>query len=159
MLTSTPENIPSALPFSYLIITSEWHKEITSVLQNAAFDTLVNNGALPEKIHQITVPGSFELTAAAALHADLHLYDAIICLGCVVQGETRHFEFICNAVASGLTNISIKQKIPVIFGVLTTDTLQQAHERAGGSHGNKGIEAAIAAIKMAEVKRSAGSLQ
>jgi len=100
----------------------------------------------------VAVPGSFELTGAAELILNKHPHlDGVICLGCIIQGETRHFDFICDAVAHGLTQVGIKHNKPVIFGVLTTNDQQQAIDRAGGKHGNKGDEAAITAIKMAEL--------
>ena len=109
--------------------------------------------ALSENILTVHVPGSYELSSAADMVLTLKKVDAVICLGCVIQGETRHFDFICDAVAHGLTQISIKHNKPVVFGVLTTDNLQQAQERAGGKHGNKGEEAAATAIQMAALQR------
>ena len=145
---------PNAEPYKFGIVVSEWHHEITSALFEGANQTLIDCGAQPSTIFKANVPGSFELTAAATHLAETKKYDAIICLGCVIQGETRHFEFICNAVASGLTSIGIKYNLPVIFGVLTTDTLEQAKERAGGKHGNKGVDAAMAAIEMSILKNN-----
>ncbi len=141
--------IPSAKPFSFAIIVAEWNAEITNALYHGAFNSLVENGAEIQNIFTHPVPGSFELTSGADMLFKSKNVDAIICLGCVIQGETKHFDFICNAVANGLTNVSIKYSKPVIFGVLTTDNQQQAIDRAGGKHGNKGVEAAITAIKMA----------
>jgi 6,7-dimethyl-8-ribityllumazine synthase len=103
----------------------------------------------------VQVPGSFELTSGADILLSSKVLDAVICLGCVIQGETPHFTFICNAVANGLVNVSIKHNKPVVFGVLTTDNQQQAKDRAGGKHGNKGEEAAVTAIMMAEVQANA----
>lgn len=142
----------NAEPYQFGIVVADWHQEITSALYDASYQSLLSYGAVPQKIVKIEVPGSFELTVAATHLAEAKKYDAIICLGCVIQGETRHFEFICNAVANGLTLIGIKYNLPVIFGVLTTDTLEQAKERAGGKYGNKGEDAAIAAVQMAVVK-------
>ena len=112
-------------------------------------ELLLEHGALAENIVTYSVPGSFELTSGADLLLKNHKLDAVICLGCVIQGETRHFDFICNAVANGISNVAIKYSKPVIFGVLTTDNQQQAVDRAGGKHGNKGEEGAVTAIKMA----------
>lgn len=144
--------IPNGSPFKIAIAVAEWNAEITGSLYNGAVQTLINNGVLAENIVSIAVPGTFELTSAADIllqkHQDL---DAVICLGCVIQGETRHFDFICDAVAQGITQVSIKYSKPVIFGVLTTNDQQQAIDRAGGKHGNKGDEAAITALKMAEL--------
>jgi len=130
------------------IIWSEWNTEITSALKDGAINTLIQNGVLPKNIITKTVPGAFELTLGAQWLAENTEAEAIICLGCVIQGETKHFDFICNSVAQGITNLNIEFSIPFIFGVLTTDSLQQAIDRAGGKHGNKGDEAAITALKM-----------
>lgn len=130
------------------IVVAEWNEEITNQLLQGALQTLLNNGAKEENIVIKTVPGSFELTLGAAWLAQNTQIDTVICLGCVIQGETRHFDFICQAVATGITEVNLKSNKPVIFGVLTTDNLQQALDRAGGKHGNKGDEAAITAIKM-----------
>lgn len=143
---------PNAGPYKFGIVVAEWHHQITAALFDGAQQTLLECGAKAENIFKCEVPGSFELTAAATHLAVTKKYDAIICLGCVIQGETRHFEFICNAVANGLTTVSIQNNLPVIFGVLTTDTVTQAQERAGGILGNKGVDAAMAAIQMAELK-------
>jgi len=149
--------IPSAVPYRFGIVVAEWNAEITNALYEGAYQSLVNHGALSEKIFTYAVPGSFELTSGAdLLLKNLHL-DAVICLGCVIQGETRHFDFICNAVANGISNVAIKYAKPVIFGVLTTDNQQQAIDRAGGKHGNKGDEAAITAIKMANLAETLNS--
>jgi len=141
--------IPSAAPFRFGIVVAEWNAAITNALYQGAYDSLLGHGALAENIVTYAVPGSFELTSGADLLLKNGKLDAIICLGCVIQGETRHFDFICNAVANGLTNVAVKYSKPVIFGVLTTDTQQQAVDRAGGKHGNKGVEGAVTAIKMA----------
>lgn len=147
-----PASLPDASSFRFGIVVAEWNHEITGALYGGAFQTLLENGVPEKHIHTIKVPGSFELTAGAKFIASRHKLDAVICLGCVIQGETRHFEFICQAVAQGLTNLTIMANIPFIFGVLTTDTLEQANDRSGGKHGNKGVEAAITAIKMAGLK-------
>ena len=130
------------------IIVSEWNEEVTEALYTGAYDTLVAQGISKEHIVRKNVPGSFELSLAAQYMASDENIDAVICLGCVIQGETRHFDFICQAVANGVTDVSLKYNKPVIFGVLTPNTQQQALDRAGGKHGNKGDEAAITAIKM-----------
>ncbi len=140
--------IPSAASYSFGIVVTEWNAEVTNALYQGAYKSLIDNGALPQNIHSHPVPGSFELTSAADILLKNTKVDAVICLGCVIQGETRHFDFICDAVANGLSNVAIKYSKPVIFGVLTTDNQQQALDRAGGKHGNKGDEAAITAIKM-----------
>jgi 6,7-dimethyl-8-ribityllumazine synthase len=133
---------------TFAILVSEWNTEVTEALYTGAVNTLVAHGASPENLLRRNVPGSYELSLAAQWMAQRHDVDAVICLGCVIQGETRHFDFICQAVAMGLTEVALKYNKPVIFGVLTPDNQQQALDRAGGRHGNKGDEAAMAAIKM-----------
>ena len=130
------------------IVVSEWNDEITESLFEGAYSTLIQHGTKKENIIRKNVPGSFELTLAAQWMAQEEEIDAVICLGCVIHGETRHFDFICDAVANGLTEVGLKFNKPVIFGVLTPNTFQQAIDRAGGKHGNKGDEAAMTAIKM-----------
>ena len=132
----------------FAIIVSEWNEEVTGALYEGAYQTLISNGADQSNIVKKLVPGSFELSLAAQWMAQDEVIDAVICIGCVIQGETKHFDFICDAVAHGLTNVSLKYSKPVIFGVLTPNNQQQALDRAGGKHGNKGDEAAITAIKM-----------
>ena len=137
----------------FAIVVSEWNTEITEALYSGARDTFLKFGASEDDIVRRDVPGSFELTLGAQLMAERKEFDAIICLGVVIQGETKHFDFICEAVGQGITNLNIKYNLPVIFGVLTPNTMQQALDRAGGVHGNKGDEAAITAIKMAALKK------
>ncbi|MFA0961618.1 6,7-dimethyl-8-ribityllumazine synthase [Roseivirga sp. BDSF3-8] len=132
----------------FAVVVSEWNEEVTEALYSGAVETLREHNVPSENILRKNVPGSFELTLGAQLMAQQDRIDAVICLGCVIQGETRHFDFICQAVAHGITNVGLKYNKPVIFGVLTPDTMQQALDRAGGKHGNKGDEAAITAIKM-----------
>lgn len=133
------------------IVVAEWNAKITGALYEGALQTLLRHGVKEENIITMSVPGSFELTVAAEilLNSKSNL-DAVICLGCVIQGDTKHFDFICDAVANGITNVGIKHSKPVIFGVLTTNNEEQALDRAGGKHGNKGDEAAITALKMAD---------
>jgi 6,7-dimethyl-8-ribityllumazine synthase len=151
--TYNPENIPSAKGMRIGILVSEWNEEITFSLRDAAVKTLIKNGAEQMDIRIEHVPGTFELTSGARLLAKSGKYDAIIVLGCVIQGETRHFDYICQGVTQGITHLNVKFDIPFIFGVLTTSNLQQAKDRAGGKHGNKGDEAAITAIKMVDLHR------
>lgn len=134
--------------FSFGIVVSEWNQQITNSLFEGAKKVLLENGAKEENIIKIDVPGTFELTYGAKLLADNYQLDAVIVLGCVIQGETRHFDFICEGVTQGITNLNLSFDIPFIFGVLTTENQQQAIDRSGGKHGNKGDEAAITAIKM-----------
>jgi 6,7-dimethyl-8-ribityllumazine synthase len=140
--------IPSAKKMRFGIVVSEWNTEITEALYEGCFQSLIENGADKKNIFKKYVPGSFELTLGAQVLAADKNIDAVICLGCVIQGETRHFDFICDAVANGITNVSLKYNKPVIFGVLTPNNQKQAWERSGGKHGNKGVEAAVTAIKM-----------
>jgi len=142
-------SVPTAAPYRFGIVVAEWNADITEALYMGAYESLVEHGALIENIYTYSVPGSFELTSGADILLKNRKLDAVICLGCVIQGETRHFDFICNAVANGISNVALKYSKPVIFGVLTTDDHRQADERAGGKHGNKGVEAAVTAIKMA----------
>ena len=144
--------IPSAKSFRFAIVVSQWNEDVTGALYRGAYDTLLKHEAQKENIVTLHVPGSYELTSAADMLLTSRNYNAVICLGCVIQGETRHFDFICDAVANGISNVSIKHNKPVIFGVLTTENLQQALDRAGGLHGNKGEEAAVTAIKMAYIQ-------
>ncbi|SHM61141.1 6,7-dimethyl-8-ribityllumazine synthase [Cyclobacterium lianum] len=141
-------NISDIKARKFGIVVSEWNDEITESLYGAALETLLRHGAKENNIYRKNVPGSFELPLGAQWLAKLEEIDAVICLGCVIQGETRHFDFICSAVAHGITEVGLKYDKPVIFGVLTPENQQQALDRAGGKHGNKGDEAAISAIKM-----------
>ncbi|MCC6685064.1 MAG: 6,7-dimethyl-8-ribityllumazine synthase [Bacteroidia bacterium] len=136
------------------IAVAEWNTAITSSLLNGAVKFLKDSGVKPDNIFVHHVPGSFELTLGAQWLAEQKKYDAVIALGCVIQGETKHFDFICAAVANGITEVGLKYNKPVIFGVLTTNTLQQAKDRSGGKHGNKGTEAAATALKMALLQRT-----
>ena len=131
------------------LVTALWNSKITSRLKDGAYETLLDSGIAKDNIKVWDVPGSYELVYAANKLAN-DGYDAVICLGVVIQGETRHFDFICDAVAQGITDVSIKHNIPVAFGVLTTDNENQALERAGGKHGHKGMEAAWTVLKMLE---------
>lgn len=144
--------VPSARDMAFGIVVSEWNPEITDSLLEGAYNTLIANGAIPTDIHVKHVPGSFELTLGAQFFAEYGSVDAVICLGCVIQGETPHFQYVCQGVTHGITEVNLQYNIPVIFGVLTTLTHEQAKERAGGKLGNKGEEAAIAAIKMAALQ-------
>lgn len=142
------KNIQDISDKKFALIVSEWNEEVTEALYSGAVETLLKNGAKREQILRKNVPGSFELSLAAQWMAEKDEIDAVICIGCVIQGETKHFDFICDAVAHGLTQVALKYSKPVIFGVLTPNNQQQALDRAGGKHGNKGDEAAITAIKM-----------
>lgn len=132
----------------FAIVVAEWNEEITEALYEGAVASLLAHGVKQKHIIRKNVPGSYELTLGALWMAEEKSIDAVICLGCVIQGDTPHFDYICQAVALGITEVNIKSKKPVIFGVLTTLNQQQALDRAGGKLGNKGEEAALTAIKM-----------
>ncbi len=149
-----PSQIPSASEYSFGLVVSEWNIEITSALAKGAIETLIKHGVSDDNIVVKYVPGTFELSLGAQLMVEYSESDAVICLGCVIRGETPHFDYICQGVTQGITHVNLEYNTPVIFGVLTTDTLQQAQDRAGGKHGNKGVEAAITAIKMADLQNS-----
>lgn len=130
------------------IVVAEWHREMTDILCQGAIDTLLQHGIKKENIFRNTVPGSFELTLGAQFLALQPEIDAVICLGIVIKGDTKHDDYINHAVANGLTNVSLKFNKPVAFGLVTTNNLEQAKDRTGGKHGNKGVEAAAAVIHM-----------
>lgn len=134
------------------IVVAEWNEGITKKLLEGALETLLKHGVEEENILIKNVPGSFELPLGAQYFFEFTNIHAVICLGCVIQGETRHFDFISQAVALGIKDVGLKYNAPVVFGVLTTDNEQQAIERAGGKLGNKGVEAAQTALKMVNLK-------
>jgi 6,7-dimethyl-8-ribityllumazine synthase len=146
-------SVPHANGYRFGILVSEWNYEITGALAQAAVDTLEMHGVKASDIVLKHVPGSYELSSGALFVAQHARVDAVICIGCVIQGDTPHFDYICQAIAQGVTNVSLQCHIPVIFGVLTTNTQQQAQDRAGGKHGNKGVEAAVTAIKMVVLQK------
>ncbi len=151
--------IPSAEKMAFGIVVSEWNTKITHALYQACYDTLIKHGAKPENIYTEQVPGTFELPIGAKILASNEKLDAVICLGCVIKGETSHNEYINQAVATGLIQLGVLTNKPFIFGVLTPNDEQQAKDRAGGKYGNKGIEAAVTAIRMAAMKIKFGSLK
>ncbi len=146
--TSSILPIPWAEGMRFGIVVSEWNSDVTFALRDGALSALKKYGAEEADIQIEYVPGTFELTLGSQIVAENCEVDAVICLGCVIQGETRHFDFICQGVTKGITDLNIQYNMPFIFGVLTTDTLEQAKDRAGGKLGNKGEEAAVTAIKM-----------
>src|SRR6187455_1278192 len=146
-------NLPDGKPYKVGIVISQWNSKITSLLLEGAKETLTKAGVLPDNIEELSVPGSFELPWGARQLMKADKKDGIICLGCLIQGETKHDEYIASAVSNGIMQLSIMSGLPVIFGVLTTHTVEQAKERAGGSHGNKGSEAAAAALQMAKIRK------
>ncbi len=141
-------SVPDASAMKIGIVVSEWNTPITEKLLQGAVDTLEKHGVKEANITISRVPGSFELTFGAKMVAKTGQVDAVIILGCVVRGDTPHFDYVCSGVTQGITCLNVEYDIPFIFGLLTTDTMQQAADRAGGVHGNKGDEAAITAIKM-----------
>jgi 6,7-dimethyl-8-ribityllumazine synthase len=147
-----PESVPNASKMRFGIVVSDWNREVTWSLLEGAVNTLLKHGTADKNIIIKHVPGSFELTLGAQFLAEYDDLDAIICLGCVIQGETPHFTYICQGVTQGITQLNMEYNIPFIFGVLTTNTSQQAVDRAGGRLGNKGDEAAVTAIKMAALQ-------
>jgi 6,7-dimethyl-8-ribityllumazine synthase len=148
-----PELVPDAHEMRFGIVVSDWNKEVTWSLLDGAVKTLKKHGVTDNNLVIKHVPGSFELTLGAQFLAEYDDLDAVICLGCVIQGETPHFKYICQGVTQGITQLNLEYNLPFIFGVLTTSTQQQAIDRSGGKHGNKGDEAAVTAIKMAALQR------
>ncbi|GHE37187.1 6,7-dimethyl-8-ribityllumazine synthase [Sphingobacterium griseoflavum] len=141
--------VGNAEGLKFAIVVSQWNAQVTGALLEGAITGLKKHGVNDGDMEVLQVPGSYELVSGSDIVLRNKAFDAVITLGCVIQGETRHFDFICDAVAHGIANVAIKYNKPVIFGVLTTDNLQQALDRSGGIHGNKGEEAAITAIQMA----------
>jgi len=142
--------VPDASNMIFGIVVAEWNSEITNALLKGCVETLESHGALPENIHVKTVPGSFELIYGAHQMTLNDGYDAVIILGSVIRGETPHFDYICQGVTAGISRLNATSSVPVVFGLLTTNDLQQAKDRAGGRLGNKGDECAVVAIKMAK---------
>ena len=145
--------IPNASKFRFGIVVSEWNEEITEGLFQGAYNTLIENGVVSSNIIRWDVPGSFELIYGCKKMQE-QMVNAVIAIGSVIKGETKHFDFVCEGVTQGIKDLNVMRETPVIFCVLTDDTLQQAQARSGGKHGNKGTEAAVAAIKMAELRRN-----
>jgi len=147
------KNLPDGTEYKIGVVVSEWNETITSKLFDGCLETLKKHSVKEENITKILVPGAFELTVATKLLLKKDTYDAIICLGCVIKGETSHNEYINQAVAQGLTTLGLASGVPCIFGLLTPNDQTQAEDRSGGKYGNKGIEAAITALRMAATKR------
>ncbi|MBL6657177.1 MAG: 6,7-dimethyl-8-ribityllumazine synthase [Flavobacteriales bacterium] len=148
------EDVPSAKGMKIGIVVSEWNANITENLFSGAYGALVECGCKREDIIRKNVPGSFELPLAAQFLLESKNVDAVICLGSVIQGETKHFDYVCQTTANGIKDVSLKYNKAVIFGVLTDNTMQQAIDRSGGKHGNKGVEASITAIKMVNLRKN-----
>ncbi len=145
--------IPNAKDFRFGIVVSEWNDDITEGLFQGAFDAILDCGGIKENIVRWNVPGSFELIyGCKKMQQSYDMLDAVIAIGSVIQGQTKHFDFVCDGVTQGIKDLNIQSDIPVIFCVLTDNNKQQSLDRSGGIHGNKGTEAAIAAIKMAQLR-------
>lgn len=145
--------LPNTTNFKFGIVVSEWNEEITEGMFEGAKQTLLDNGVPSDQIERWDVPGSFELIyGCKRMQQTIDTLDAIIAIGSVIQGETKHFDFVCEAVSQGIKDLNVHNNIPVIFCVLTDDTYQQSLDRSGGKHGNKGTEAAVAAMKMANLR-------
>lgn len=147
-----PESVPNAEAMRFGIVVSEWNPKVTGALAEGAVKTLKKHGALDQNINVATVPGSFELVYGASQMVKSGKYDAVIAIGCVVRGDTPHFDYICEGTTEGLALLNKDFDVPVIYGLLTCNNMEQAEMRAGGSLGNKGDECAITAIKMAAFK-------
>lgn len=154
--TYDKDSLPKAEDFKIGIVVSEWNHDITEGLYKGAKKVLNENAVASQNIIRYNVPGSFELIYGAKKlqQTPHHKFDAIIVIGSVIQGETKHFDFVCEGVTQGIKDLNIQSDIPVIFCVLTDNTKQQAIDRSGGKHGNKGAEAAVAAIKMAHLRKT-----
>jgi len=148
------DSIPNGADFKVGIVVSEWNENITLNMLEGAKEALLENGVKDENIHVHFAPGSFELPLAAQWLLEKDDIDGVVAIGSVIQGETKHFDFVCSATADGIKDVGLKYNKPAIFCVLTDNTLQQAIDRSGGKHGNKGIEAAIACLKMISLKKS-----
>ncbi len=148
-----PSAVPTAAGMRFGIVVSEWNHNITGTLLQGAHDTLLKQGVKEEDIIVRSVPGSFELIFGASQMAKSGKVDAVIAIGCVIRGDTPHFDYICQGTTQGLAELNVQGDIPVIYGLLTCNNLQQAQDRAGGILGNKGDECAIDAIKMVDYKR------
>ena len=147
------DTLPNVSNLKFGIVVSQWNNEITDGLFNGAYSTLIDCGVLEKNIKKLEVPGSFELIFGTKILSKKNV-DAIICLGSVIKGQTKHFDYVCQGVTNGIKDLNISLGIPVIFGVLTDNTMDQAINRSGGKHGNKGVEAAITAIKMADLNQN-----
>lgn len=141
-------SVPDASEMKFGIVVSEWNSQITGALLNGAVSTLKKHGVKEDNILVKTVPGSFELTFGANQMIESTEVDAVIAIGCVIKGDTPHFDYVCMGVTQGITHLNVTGDIPVIYGLITTNTLEQAEDRSGGKLGNKGDECAITAIKM-----------
>lgn len=161
-MTEKKKNLSEFAPFKFNsdqntrigIVVSEWNSHITDSLLEGAYNTLLEQGVAKENIQIHHVPGSYELPTGADMLFRLTGADAVICIGCIIQGETRHFEFIAQAVADGIMRVGLEHGKPAIFSVLTCNTMEQAEDRAGGKHGNKGVEGAVSCLKMLDLQQT-----
>ena len=149
--------VPKGTGLRLGLVVSEWNAEITTALRDGAVETLLKHGVAFKDIREEPVPGSYELALGAQLLLEQGPLDGVICIGSVVRGETPHFDFVCQAAAHGIMEVGLKTGVPVIFCVLTDDTMEQAEARSGGVHGNKGVEAAVAALRMADLRKRSGA--
>ncbi len=147
-----PAGVPSGAGRRFALVVSEWNEEVTDALRKGARETLLKHGVAERDIVERWVPGSFELAAGAQFLLERGGLHGAICLGSIVRGETPHFDYVCQGTTQGIMAVGLKFSVPVIFGVLTDDTLQQARDRSGGKHGNKGVDCAVAVLKMAALK-------
>lgn len=152
-----PKKVPTAEDMTFGIVVSEWNNNVTDNLLDGAVESLIKHGAKKSNIEIYHVPGSFELVYGAKIISKSRKLDAVICLGSVIRGDTPHFDYVCSGATSGLAQLNAEGTIPFIFGLLTTDNLQQALDRCGGRLGNKGTECAITAIKMVALRREASA--
>ena len=148
-----PEELPDTSGMHFGVIVAEWNGEITEALFQGARDTLMQTGTPEEQITRINVPGTFELPYGARQLCHKDIFDAVIVIGCVIQGETKHFDFVCQGVTQGVMQLNLEYDTPVIFCVLTDNNIEQSRARSGGKHGNMGVESAVSAIKMAALRR------
>ena len=148
--------MPEGKAFQFGIVVADWNADITHALYEGCHDTLIKHGVATDNIHTVQVPGTFELPAAAKMLAGAKKLDAVVCIGCVIKGETSHNEYINMSVATALQTLSIATGRAFIFGVLTPNDEQQAKDRAGGKYGNKGVEAAVTALRMAQLRKELG---
>ena len=146
--------VPPANDMKFGIVVSEWNNNVTDAMLEGAVEALTKHGAKAGNIEIMHVPGSFELIAGAKIMLRKHAPDAIICIGCVIRGDTPHFDYVCSGTTNGIAQLNLQHDIPFIFGLLTTENLQQALDRCGGKLGNKGTECAITAIKMVALNKA-----
>ncbi len=144
------QSVPDASNMRFGIVVSEWNNNITNALLEGAENTLLKNGVKKNNITVQSVPGSFELIYGSSMMMKSGLFDAVIAFGCVIRGDTPHFDYVCQGTTQGLADLNVKGEIPVIYGLITTNNMEQAKDRAGGILGNKGDECAITAIKMVD---------